>query len=92
MNNKDLINIRDVLAYFLVAATGVGVQLLVGSLSQDWFGITFKQSLILGYVIASVTGFILTKLFAFSNKSAEKSRREMLKFALVTLLSFLITV
>lgn len=90
--NKDLINVRDIIAYFLVAATGVVVQLLVGSLSQDWFAISFKESLILGYVMASITGFFLTKLFAFNNKNAEKSHREMVKFSLVTLLSFLITV
>jgi putative flippase GtrA len=88
----DLINFRDIIAYFLVAATGVVIQLIVGSLSQEWFDITFKESLILGYVIASVFGFFLTKLFAFSNKSAKKSRREMIKFTLVTLLSFAITV
>lgn len=90
--NKDLINVRDIIAYFLVAATGVVVQLLIGSLSQDWFSITFKESLILGYLMASFTGFFLTKLFAFNNKNSGKSRREMVKFSLVTLLSFLITV
>jgi putative flippase GtrA len=88
----DLINIRDIIAYFLVAGTGVVIQLLVGSLSQEWFSISFKQSLILGYIMASVSGFFLTKLFAFSNRSPTKSRREMLKFTLVTLLSFIITV
>jgi len=87
-----LINVRDIIAYFLVAATGVVIQLLVGSLSQEWFPVTFKESLILGYIIASISGFFLTKLFAFSNKSPNKSRREMVKFTMVTLLSFVITV
>lgn len=89
---NDLINIRDVFAYFLVASAGVIVQLLVGSLSQEWFNLSFRESLILGYVLASIVGFILTKMFAFSNRSAEKSRREMIKFTLVTFLSFGITV
>ncbi|REA61246.1 GtrA family protein [Dyadobacter luteus] len=89
---SDLINVRDVVAYFLVASAGVIVQLLVGSLSQEWFALSFRQSLILGYILASVVGFILTKMFAFSNRSKEKSRREMIKFAMVTLLSFAITV
>jgi putative flippase GtrA len=88
----DLINFRDIIAYFLVASAGVLVQLVVGSLSQEWFSLSFRQSLILGYILASIVGFILTRMFAFSNRSAEKSRREMLKFGLVTLLSFSITV
>lgn len=89
---KDLVNPKDMLAYFLVAATGVVVQLLVGSLSQEWFPITFRESLVLGYVMASITGFFLTKLFAFNNKNSGRSHREMFKFSLVTLLSFVITV
>jgi putative flippase GtrA len=63
----DLINLRDLITYFLVASAGIVVQLLVGALSQEWFPITFRQSVVLAYGMASVVGFILTKLFAFSN-------------------------
>ena len=87
-----MLNRRDIIAYFLVAATGALVQLLIGSLSQDWFSITFGQSLTLGYVTAAVVGFFLTKMFAFNNKNNFKARRERVKFLLVQTLSFLITV
>lgn len=89
---NDLLNKRDLIAYFLVAATGALIQIIIGSLSQEWFSITFKESLILGYLVASIVGFFLTKLFAFSNKNPTKTRREMIKFSMVALLSFAIMV
>jgi putative flippase GtrA len=89
---SDLFNKRDVIAYFFVAATGASINLLIGSVSQSWFAISYKEALILGYLIASVFGFFLTKIFAFSTRNATKSRREMVKFSMVTVLSFLISV
>jgi putative flippase GtrA len=89
---SELFNKKDVIAYFFVAAGGASINLLVGSVSQSWFSITYKEALILGYLIASVFGFFLTKIFAFNNKNTTKSRREMTKFSLVTILSFLISV
>jgi putative flippase GtrA len=88
----DLFTKRDLIAYFLVAATGALLQLLIGSLAQSWFTITYKEALTLAYIIASLVGFFLTKVFAFNVKNAEKSQREMIKFTMVTLLSFAITV
>ncbi|MCF0058902.1 GtrA family protein [Dyadobacter sp. CY356] len=85
---NDLLNLRDIFAYFLVAAAGVLIQLIIGTLAQDWFGITYVQSLTAGYLVAFVAGFFLTKIFAFNTKS----KREMIKFALVAALSFCITV
>jgi putative flippase GtrA len=89
---SDLFNIRDVAAYFLIAASGALIQLVVGSVSQSWFLITFREALTLGYIIASVYGFFVTRIFAFSAKNSTKSRREMIKFSMVAMLSFLITV
>jgi len=91
MENK-LLNTRDIFAYFLVAATGAFIQLIIGTLAQDWFPITYVQSLTIGYLAASVAGFFLTKIFAFNSKNKSKSHREMIKFSLVTILSFCITV
>ena len=89
---NNLLNTRDIFAYFLVAATGALIQLIIGTLAQDWFAITYVQSLTLGYLVASVAGFFLTKIFAFNTKNKSKSHREMVKFSLVTVLSFCITV
>jgi putative flippase GtrA len=87
-----LFNRRDILAYFFVAATGASVQLLAGSLFQEWFKLTYQQALLAGYVIAFVVGFFLTKLFAFNNQNSTKTQREAVKFTLVSILSCLITV
>lgn len=89
---NDLLNKRDIIAYFFVAAIGALVNLIVGSLSQSWFQITYLEALVFGYLIASVVGFFLTKLFGFSNKNPTKTHREMVKFTMVAALSFIITV
>jgi putative flippase GtrA len=89
---NDLLNLRDIFAYFLVAAAGVLIQLIIGTLAQDWFGITYIQSLTAGYLVAFVAGFFLTKIFAFNTRNKTQSKREMIKFSLVAALSFCITV
>lgn len=87
-----LFNRRDVLAYFIVAAIGASLQLVAGSLFQDWFQFSYQEALLAGYVIAFVVGFFLTKLFAFNAKNSTKTRREAVKFTLVSIISCLITV
>ena len=57
---SELFNRRDVLAYFIVAAIGASLQLIAGSVLQDWFQLTYKQALLVGYIIAFVVGFFLT--------------------------------
>jgi putative flippase GtrA len=89
---KELLNKRDIFAYFLVAATGALIQLLIGTLAQDWFSITYRESLTVGYLSASVSGYFLAKIFAFNTKNKSKNHREKVKFFLVTVLSFCITV
>lgn len=89
---SELFNRRDILAYFIVAAIGASLQLIAGSLLQDWFLITYQQALLIGYVIAFLVGFFLTKLFAFNAKNSAKTQREAIKFTIVSILSCLITV
>ncbi|GAB4045168.1 GtrA family protein [Spirosoma litoris] len=89
---NELFNRRDVLAYFIVAAIGASVQLIAGSVLQDWFQVTYQQALFIGYIIAFLAGFFLTKLFAFNAKNSAKTQREAVKFTLVSILSCLITV
>ncbi|GAB4026422.1 GtrA family protein [Spirosoma gilvum] len=88
----DLFNRRDVLAYFIVAAIGASLQLIAGSVLQDWFQMSYKQALLIGYVVAFFVGFLLTKLFAFNARNSAQTNREAIKFTLVSILSCLITV
>lgn len=87
-----LFNFRDLFAYFIVAGIGFLIQLIAGSLLQDWFLLSYRQALFIGYGIAFVSGFFLTKLFAFNNKNSTKNRRQAIKFSLVAIISCLITV
>ncbi|TAE33500.1 MAG: GtrA family protein [Cytophagales bacterium] len=89
---NELFNRRDVIAYFIVAATGATVQLIAGSLLQEWFQMTYEQALFVGYLVAFVVGFVLTKLFAFNARNSSQTRREAIKFTIVSVISCLITV
>ncbi|MCF0051011.1 GtrA family protein [Dyadobacter sp. LJ53] len=89
---NDLFNPRDLFAYFIVAGIGFLIQLLAGSILQDWFALSYQQALFIGYGVAFVSGFFLTKLFAFNTQNTTQSRRQVVKFSLVAIISCLITV
>jgi putative flippase GtrA len=87
-----LFNRRDLVAYFVVAATGALSNLLVATLLQEWFTISYKTALFAGYWFSFVVGYFLTRLFAFNAKNTTQTRRQITKFILVSILSCLITV
>ena len=87
-----LFNRRDVFAYFIVAAIGASLQLIAGSLLQEWFQISYEQALLIGYIVAFFVGFFLTKLFAFNARNSAQTKREAIKFTIVSVISCLITV
>lgn len=87
-----LFNRRDLVAYFIVAATGALSNLLVATILQEWFTISYKSALFAGYWFSFVVGYFLTRLFAFNAKNTAQSRRQIVKFILVSILSCLITV
>ena len=89
-NKRSLFNKKDLLAYLFVAGTGAIVQLICGSLLQDWFGVSYAWSLQIAYQISLVVGFILTKMFAFDVRNTEKTQREMVKFIMVSQFSGLV--
>lgn len=89
--NSKLLNRKDLIAYFLVAGTGAAVQLVASSLFQDWFSITFQQSIWPSYLLSLIVGFVLTKLFAFDARKTNQTNREMIKFFMVALFSGLVT-
>ncbi len=85
-------NSKDLIAYFFVAGTGALIQLLSSSLLKEWFGISYAVSIVYSYLIGLVVGFVLTKLFAFNARQTNQTRREMVKFFMVALFSWGITV
>jgi putative flippase GtrA len=80
---QNLFNKKDLLAYLFVAGIGAIVQLIFGSLLQDWFNISYGWSVQIAYQISLIVGFVLTKLFAFDVRNTEKTQREMFKFIIV---------
>ena len=89
---NDLFNLRDLIAYFIVAGIGFLIQLLAGSILQDWFALSYQQALFIGYGLAFMSGFFLTRLFAFHARNSTQTRRQVFKFSLVAVISCLITV
>ncbi|MEA5404078.1 GtrA family protein [Arcicella sp. DC2W] len=87
MSNSKLLNKKDLIVYFLVAGTGVIIQLVCSSLFQSWFTISYEASITPSYFISLVVGFILTKLFAFNARKTSQTRREMVKYLIVATFS-----
>lgn len=90
-SGSPILNRKDLIAYFLVAGTGAVVQLICSSLLQDWFSLSFQQSIWPSYLLSLIVGFILTKLFAFDARRTQQTNREMVKFLLVALFSGFVT-
>lgn len=83
---------KELISYFLIACSGVVIQLIVSSLTQNFFGFSFELSIAIGYIIAFIIGFFLTKFFAFNQRHSKNSFREGIKFLIVSFFSGLITV
>ncbi len=90
-NTTQVFNFKDLFAYFLVAGTGAVIQLVCSSLIQDWFNLTFQQSIWPSYILSFGVGFVLTKLFAFDARKSNQTRREMVKFIMVATFSGFVT-
>lgn len=86
-----ILNKKDLIAYFIVAGTGAVIQLVSSSFIQDWFDLNLQQSILPSYLIGLVVGFVLTKLFAFDARKSSQTNREMVKFVMVALFSYLVT-
>ena len=87
-----LFNRRDLIAYFVVAATGALTNLLVATILQEWLPISYKSALFAGYWFSFIVGYFLTRLFAFNARNTTQTRRQIVKFIMVSILSCLITV
>ena len=81
MKKDSLLNKKDIIAYFLVAASGAGIQLLITRYIVKYF--SYETSVGIAYFVALVVGFGLTKFFAFDAKQSKQTRREMIKYLFV---------
>ncbi len=81
MKKDSLLNKKDIIAYFLVAATGAGIQIISTHFLIEYF--SYEISVGIAYFIAFIAGFGLTKMFAFDAKQSNQTRREMIKYVFV---------
>ncbi len=89
MSNTNLINRRDLIAYFLVAGSGALVQIVCGSILRDYM--EYYTALFWAYLVSFIVGFVLTKMFAFNARNSNATRREMVKFVIVSAISLGVT-
>jgi putative flippase GtrA len=92
LSKSNLLNKKDLIAYFLVAGTGAAVQLIAGSILRNNFHLSYSEAVSWAYLISFIVGFVLTKMFAFDARNSNQTRREMLKFMMVAGASWGITV
>jgi putative flippase GtrA len=84
---------KSLLAYFFAAGTGVIVQYLVGtSYCIGHLGMSPTVGYSIGFIVSFPVGFILSKIFAFNSRKSGNTKREMIKFSMVLVFSYLITV
>jgi len=84
---------KPLFGYFFAAGSGVIVQYLVGTIVCIRFlGFPFEKGILWGFIISFPVGFILAKIFAFKAKGSGNTRREIIKFLMVVIISGLITV
>jgi len=86
-------NRRSLFAYFFAAGGGVLVQYIVGTIfCIRYLGLPFATGVSWGYIAAVPVGFILSKNFVFDAKKSGKTEREVIKFIITLVISYLITV
>lgn len=84
---------KSLIAYFFAAGSGVIVQYLVGTTyCIGQLGLSPTDGYSIGFIASFPVGFILSKIFAFNSRKSGKTKREIIKFCLVLVFSYLITV
>ena len=81
--------LKDFVAFLLVAIVGASVNF--GARIVYGLFLPFNLSIVPAYLTGMVVGFILTKRYAFNAKSSGNTRREMVKFLLISLLALAAT-
>lgn len=74
----------ELLTYLSIAVVGFSVNIASRVVYEDVFGIWFGVSIVLAYATGGVVGFLLTKRFSFNARESNRTRRELVKFIIVT--------
>ncbi|MES2730385.1 MAG: GtrA family protein [Bacteroidota bacterium] len=82
--------IQEFITFFIVALAGASVNFFSRKFIYREF-LPFGLSVIPAYLTGMIVGFVLTKRFAFNAKDSGNTRREMVKFIIISLLALIAT-
>ena len=77
---------KSFFSFFLTALFGASVNFFSQILYRKYFD--YSNSVLLGYLTATVVSFLPTKLFAFSAQQTGNTGREMVKFVIIALVAW----
>ncbi|MBC7919999.1 MAG: GtrA family protein [Ferruginibacter sp.] len=80
---------KDFIVFFLVAFAGASVNFSARIIYGQF--LPFNLSIVPAYLTGMIVGFVLTKRYAFNAKASGNTRREMVKFLLISLLALAVT-
>jgi putative flippase GtrA len=93
INDRLKRNQKSLFAYFLTAASGVVVQYVVGTIiCIRYLGLPFNEGVSYGYLAAIPVGFILSKNYVFDAKKSGNTGKEVGRYIITLIISYLITV
>lgn len=82
---------KDLITFFLIAIVGASVNFFSRKILYSKF-FPFALSEIPSYFTGMVIGFVLTKQFAFNAKGSGNTRREMVKYVIITIIALGVTI
>lgn len=83
---------RDFFTFFLTALLGASINFVSQLLYRGYFGVSFANSVLLGYLTATVLTFIPTKKYAFAANKTGNTGRELIKFLGIALVALVVQV
>jgi putative flippase GtrA len=84
-------SVKNFAVYLSIACTGVAANIISATLLRREFGFGFGSSIVAGYLVGMVLGFVLTKLFAFNARNSGNVTREAIKFFMVSMVALTVT-
>ena len=83
--------VLELVVYLAIASIGFSVNVGSRIIYSELGHLQFWPSIVLAYGTGMVVGFVLTKFFAFNARASENTRREMIKFVLVSVVALIVT-
>lgn len=84
-------SVKNFAVYFLIACAGVTSNVFSATYMRRSGWVGYGSSIVLGYLIGTVMGFVLTKLFAFNARNSGNAMREAVKFLMVSMVALTVT-